>query len=700
MPVTLDAPPSLPTVPYEIAGNATPPMPEATAKEVRAKIDPASLPDANRAATMRTLGYSPSEIAQVEAKVDLGAKLKGAVTKLIERQAANRPLEIKTGEIAIGQHAGIAANLNLTWIPNDDPRIAQDPARAAYDKASGDRPLWIAAGGAVLPHAGISTTIGGVQLGFSADATLSYSILRPYRAELSEAKRLASNASVDLPLTLKKMQETEPGTELVIIGRGRMAGSAGVAAGQTLASGRAWSVGASVGASVDASEEKLLMLRVKRLHGENDVYAQVSVVDTEQWSVGVRGFLGVDANVGELLGGGKLIDRAAEAIDRKIENLAKVEASIVYTATDVDQDRAAFVFGNRGRDADAAFKALFNFDPSLASGDDARFFGVRQARLEQRIQSGAIAIDASAGPFEIIAYARRLASETATFTRTGEDGKTSIIKYRAIDLDKSYSGLISNLFLGARGSQRTLISLEENGVTKRYYHLRHSIEGDGVTTKADLRSAVAMAEIFGAIDDAARARIQDPKVRQLFSGKTTRVMDVSIDDAGLLKVVGATSEERLAAHAKVFAATQGVDVAPWLNTALPDFAYWQNAIIQGPQARTDMGYPNDASDFYRLTKIDLRVAHEAYEEGRRFDAMIGQLEGKSIEDQVRILRDGARQLRISPFGTFGTAALIAGPEHVLVHEMRIKGKDGEMSLKSEGAAVDPRTAIEQGLEAR
>lgn len=700
--MALDLPPTLPpTTHYEVPGNAAPTLPAEVGAKLRATIDPASIPLAQRADQMRAMGYSPEQIAEAtQTKSTSIDKLRGKLTEVLVDQAQNRPLSVKVANVKVGNYAGVALGVNLEWIANDHPRVANDPDRRAYNEKQGQAPVWMAAGGVIAPRVGGSAQFGHVSLGFSADAELSYTLIKPYKAVLSEAKRLATDASVDLPTTLASMRKAPAGTELVIIGRGRLGASAGVGVGHTLASGRGFEVGASASASATVSEEQLLMLRLKT-KANGDVYAQLSAVETDQVSANLSAFLGVDSRLGELLPGGEsgLTGRAARALDRKIENFAKLEAHMTWSATDVAKDRGAFTFSAPGRDAEEAFSALFRFDPSLATSEDAKFAGVKRARFETENKINEVRIGAEAGPLQIISAGRRLDKGSGVLTRIDEAGNKSQIKFHSVDLDADYVGIISKFFIGAQRVERSFVTFQEgDGPVQRYYHLRYEVKDDGKTSKGDLRSALAIARILGAVDPEAEVKLSDPATQEMFSGKTTRILEVSISHEGIAKLAEASGEARRAAHAAAFALDRGLPMAPWMNTEMKDYGYWLGAIHHGPQVAAEMGRTNDASDFWRLFKVDLRIAHEAYWEGINFDRLIEDMKGKTPDEQAQLMKDRAYQFRLNPFGTLGTAALLAGPDHVLVHEARIKSDKGELSLKSEGAAVDPRSAAERALE--
>jgi hypothetical protein len=700
--MAIDLPPTLPpSTHFEVPGTGAPALAPEVGAKLRATIDPTSIPLAQRGEQMRAMGYSPEQIAAAtQTKTSTVDKLRTKLSELLLDQAQNRPLSVKVANVNIGEHAGVALGLNLEWIANDHPRVANDPDRRAFNEKQDQPPVWMAAGGVIAPRVGASAQVGNVSLGFSADAELSYTLIKPYKAELNEAKRLATDASVDLPTTLAAMRKAPAGTELVIMGRGRLAASAGVGVGQTLASGRGFAVGASASASVGVSEEQLLMLRLKT-KANGDVYAQLSAVDTERVSTTLSAFLGVDSRLGEFLpgGGGGLAGRAASAVDRKIENFAKLEAQMTWSATEVASDRGAFTFATPGRDAEDAFRALFRFDPSLATSDDAKFAGIKRARFETENQVKEVRIGAEAGPLQIISAGRRLDQGTGVLTRVDEAGNKTQIKFSSVDLDADYVGIISKFFIGAQKVSRSFVTFQEGeGPVQRYYHLRYEVKDDGKTSNGDLRSAVAIARMLGAIDPEAEVKLADPATKEMFKGKTTRILEVSISHDGIAKLAEASGEARRAAHAAAFALDRGLLIAPWMDKEMKDYNYWLGAIYHGPQTVQDMGRTNDASDFWRQTGVDLRVAHEGYWEGIHFDQLIEGMKGKTPDEQAALMKERAHQFRLNPFGTLGTAALIAGPEHVLVHEARIKSDKGELSLKSEGVAVDPRSAAERALE--
>jgi hypothetical protein len=685
MPVTLDTPPDASqTTRYEAPAPAQQRLPEATAAQLRRVIDPASLPAERREAQMRMLGYSEEAIAGAGGR-DFESKLKEKLGALANKHAANRPLDVTLGEVNVGEHAGIALAISAEWVANDHPRVAHDPDRAAYARSTAEPPLWIAAGGGVFPRAGFSTNVGSVSIGFSADASLSYSLLRPYNASLDEAKRLAKNASVDLPLTLADFRRLEQGAELTVIGRGRIATSAGTGVGHTLASNRHFTVGASAGISAGASEEKVIALRVKKLAGD-EVFASVSVLDTHALNAGLHAFVGVDADIHRV-------------IDHKIEAALKLELSAHHEQAVAEQEVASFVFSQRNRDADRAFAALMRLDTDPASSADAHFFGVRRAHLDEVVRSSSFAVEANAGPLEILALARKTATSHAVLERVNEDGSTSKIVVDSVQLGKSYSGIISNQFLGKRSIARSFVTTrEDGGPPQSFYHLRYTAERDRWTSKGDLRCFLSLAHTLGALDVETVAMTRDPAFERKFLKKeTSRTIDAYITHAGIEKgiekVARASREELVAIHGHVYALQEGIAIAPWLDVTNPKYEEIMWLLHR------DSTIPEDdrqrySESYWRLTNRNLHDDQPAFQEGQKLASRVRALIGKTPEEQAELLASSSADLGFGFWRTFGAVAALAGPENVLVHELALRGAAGSVEVKSEGAIADPRAAIE------
>ncbi len=255
----------------------------------------------------------------------------------------------------------------------------------------------------------------------------------------------------------------------------------------------------------------------------------------------------------------------------------------------------------------------------------------------------------SLGAVNLLHAISRSTERHGTLTATG--GGT--VTYSRARLDDGLSALVSNLWRGKQKLSRELVSVKLPGQAgaSDYLHLRYTVRKDRVTSKKDVQRFVNLARLLGARTADGKA----PAIRSM--GKTDRVVDVYISDAGLRRLSRSTPAQ------------------------LQDAFTRATATLSGGHPGSDPALGRELRTLQSLVK-SLRDAGSARE-------------------RARVFAGASEKLGLNFWRELGMIATVAGPEHVVVNKLQIKGKGGRsLTFAHEGALTDPQQLIDATLGAR
>jgi hypothetical protein len=347
------------------------------------------------------------------------------------------------------------------------------------------------------------------------------------------------------------------------------------------------SVGATFGSSAGVSKALDLSLRLKRLD-KGRVFVSVSKVDTTGTSASLGAHVGVDAKLKQSvpdLGGGlyqKGGELVAGAVDKQLEKWLSLDFRATHTTSKAESEVTNYVIDLNTTAGAAAYEDLLKLDfrkvdQLSAEGD----LSVRQAKLSERTRTEGRELEGKFGPITLL---RSVSSSTESHGHLSSS--RGDITFDRATLADSYSGILSNLWEGKRSISRELVATQEAGAPQPtyYYHVRHRIEGDGNTSKADVRRFLEFADMVGALDGDTKALASQDKFLESF-GDSHRTVDVYLTDGALKSVASAPADTLMRAYA---AAYERLD-RPWdTNYLFGNDKTWEDHALAGhrsPQAR-------------------------------------------------------------------------------------------------------------------
>lgn len=649
----------------------------------------------------------------------LADKLKGKLLDLAKDQVyASRDLSIT--DFKLGDKAGVGVRVQVAPLANDNPLVANDPHRAATTKRmqdAGQKVTWATVGGGLYPHAGFGVSLPAgparVNAGFSANASIGYSVLAPYPLEASSLKTLGKNLTVDLPFNAENARAMAEGTEVRIAGRGTVAANVGVGVGASLADfGGIIQVGASANAGVGVSAEGSLSIAVKKLEGDK-VFVSLSQVDTKAASASVGVNVGVTVNLQDQLPdlGGKIFNEggqlAAKTVEKEIAKMANLDLSAAHSRSKTETVLQNYVIDLSTAEGAKAYDDLLKLDARAADKLGAAGSpSVAFAKLDEVGRTSNLGVNARLGKLELL---KAVSSRTETHGTL--DSSQGRIDYDRARLDQSYSGILSNIWAGKRSMSAELVQTTRPGQpTDSYLHMTQTVAGDKVTTKNDVRKFLALSQMLGAQGQALTAAQDDKKLLGSF-GKTDRTVDVYVTDQGLQALAKASREDVRQAFAKTYetldrpwdmdyliGGNKGVwTQTPWLATGHKDHAEIMSC-LKGYRLGDENAQQLESS--YRfMTGRSLNQDAYAFQQSQKFEALVGKLQAaETPAERAHVFAQADLSLDLEH--ELGAIALIAGGDAVMVNNLGLKdatGKGRDLTFVSEGALRDPKGEIDRIL---
>ncbi len=648
-----------------------------------------------------------------------------------------------------GEYGGVRVVAKAKLISPTDPLIAKNDVRAASTKASidaGEPITWALSGGGLYPslHAGFGIPAGPVRihLGANARAALDYSVLAPYTVQPSAVVDAAKNMTTRLPLGSESARALAGGTEVTIRGTGHVSVYGGATFSENIVEAPGVSVGVSAGATHTSAKDVGLSMVVERLAGDKvkvglDAWDMSSNVESGHLAVGVDSHVGELINLGEGSGTvGAATDAITNLLDKQIERWLKVELRGTHSEWAVKDDKGRYVIDLGKPGGRAAYDALMqrflgltgskSVDVAAPLGDgvgavrswlaspltSAALSDVRSATLAENRHGNSDSVTLHFGPIELLSSVS--SAEAKHGTLTTPDG---VVTYDRAKLTDAHSDIITRWWSGKRSTVREYVSATFTGQpTTSYYHARHTVNSDSITSKNDVRRFVALADILGALPSEAKGLESDKTFLSRFDS-SDRVIDIFLTKAGFEKLCAATDDEIHSAFASSYERLDrpwkmdylwGNDsvwrTTPWLAKDHPKHARLVWLLERGPEPQSNnngRGAGNTRDSEYRYTTgRSLSEDSAAYKEAKNLVSLVGKLRAaESPAERAEILAKAEEDLDLDVAKELATFAKIAGTDDVLVKDLRIVDRTHKKDfvLVSEGEITDPAGLIAASL---
>lgn len=651
----------------------------------------------------------------------LEAKAVDAIKKAIKEQIY-QDRNIEAGDFALGDKAGLKLQLKFQPVEVSDGLVQGDRhRRSVSERMAKEGPVtWLALGGGIYPHAAISTSIPvgsgfNVSAGFSAGASLAYSVLAPYALELDSLKQAGRNLTVDLPLDSVRARKMPEGATVTIGGQGQVAGNVGASYGVDLQKlGEFATVNANAGISVGVSKQAGLEVTAKKLDGDK-IMVQISQSEGTSKNLSDSIHVGLDAHLNNGLPQleNKLLrigeKEATKALDKEIEKYTSIDLRGVYSSSDSKKATRAFVFDLSNPEAQKAYDAFVGLDLRRAQIDTSDpTSGVSLMTYNQDASRDSAAHQWRAFTVNLM----RTMSSTDVENQNLHTDTGDVTISRAV-LDKEYDGLFTSHFLGNRSTTRELVSVSKTDEQDQvFYHLRNATQQDADTTVDDVRKFLSLSKLLGAQPGKMPAGYDTPEFAKKFEN-STRVVDAYVTDEGLRKLAETDPKEVIERYGKIATDLNRPEIVkpneyartwstiPWAAKDEKEYKWVMQCLsvyggADGPSQEILRGRYAQVTGGWDIVK-DINT----YNEGYRITELVKQLkDAKTPRERAEIFAAAKDEQKLDFEAELGTIAAIAGPEAVVVHELSLvdnDNKDRNLTFVSEGQLTDPRPGIQQTL---
>ncbi len=654
-----------------------------------------------------------------------GADLFSNVGSRLQDSFLYRQYGYKPPTLKIGKNGVLWTQLNVKLLKPNDPLILQDPQREATTKAAdqaGKKITWAEVRGAVNPGVWVPAWVPAgpvnVTAGFSADAKLGFSTISPYSNHLKAAVK---SLSFKPPVTPALVRRLPVGTEVAVEGRGRVTISTGIHAGDSLLPVNGpLTVGVSYGVDTYLSKEKTLELRIKRMDHDR---VRVTISRTATTGKGevtsVRA--GVHSNLGKdlpqasgIVGVGERF--AADRVSGLIERWLSLDASQIYSNSDSNQTIASYVLDLSKPDADAAYQALMTLDtrPAQALVGRGASSGVWEANAASTSKSETSGVQAHFGPITLL-------SNMATSTLVHEQLETpegpAVLDSGKVDTN--HENILTRWWSGRKEATSQIVSWDQPGQPQEQdlWHLRSDIKVDGWTSSDNVRKFLLTASALGVQNAATTKALGDSKFQDSF-GASEMVLDATLTDDGLSKVLGASAQQVRQAFSQAYETldkpydvptlpwetNHAWRVSPWLKTDDPNYGTIMYLLAKGPDTASPPGRGNQQTDrnqqYYWLTGRDLGNDSAAYHESLKFEGLIAKLrKAPTPEARAEILAAARNDLPSDDRKEMYALGVLAGQGGMHVDEASIRDRDHNKTLAfvQQGTYQDPQTILASWL---
>jgi hypothetical protein len=489
-----------------------------------------------------------------------------------------------------------------------------------------------------------------------------------------------------MPFSAAVARSLLPGSEVRLEGQGQLALQAGGSprrAQPVLAGvGTASAAGSASGA---LTRECKVSLVVKRLDGDR-VQVALSRTDSGQAAASLSGHADLTLSA-SALASAKVGPVAPEAVAKAQELLDGVTR---WTQADVagklsrarsGLELKSWTLDLSQREGAKAFDELLRLDPRRAERAGST------ARLSASNQERSFAVQAELGKqLSLLNWARQR-SESNLVLRSS-DGDLALSR---VSVGETYSDLVSDLFSGRRAQSTQLLLLQRPGKPlEGFLHVRQTIQGDKLTTEADLHRFLAFAELIGAGSSrTAELRRNATSWRARYDdnfGRSSRTVDLYVTDAGLSKLAQASPERIRAAFAEAYELldrpTQ-VDIrlgdlddvwsrTPWL---VREDANHGTILKLLETEKGSAGWSQADRQYRRITGRSLGVDGAAWQKSQQIVAFAGKLRAaRSPAERAQEFSKLGGSLDLGK--TLATIGMIAGKENLLLNELALRGERG------------------------
>jgi|CXWL01.1.fsa_nt_gi hypothetical protein len=658
-------------------------------------------------------------------------KLKGELQKLLDSEIFSTR-DITLSDVKIGEYSGVSIKTHLQILPDTDPLIANDPVRSASiarARASGTPETWALTGGGVFPSVNVGATIPtgagpDITLGFSAGVGINYAVLAPYPHDATLTLDVVKNNSVGLPFGANSATALKPGTEVNFSGSGNAAANVGTNIGKKLSAsygGATLTAGLWADVGLSVATDAQLSFRVKRLD-ENKVFVAVSqgydIVGKVTAGVTAGADIELPANLpSNVIGGGLLGPTATKLLGgvkglspqdlaNQVNKVMKIDIRAEAAQQKSSREIQSYVFDLSKPEARAAYEKMMLLDfrdadrqvEATRAGADT---GVKAAHYVEQFKSNSESVKATLFTLKALnAVQKRSTTHGVLETSQGR------FEYDRADLEKSYSGLITNFFKGSRETNRALVMLKRpTGEVDNYFHFRSAITSDYVTSQADMRQFLAISELAGGANAATTALRNDSKLLKAF-GTTDRIIDLYIADEGIERLSQMSTVELEDAYAlylrsKTKEETPSKPVENWTGAApWADRDHPRYGMIMECLTTTDGGSGSglELNSEYQAATGGRSLQSDSidYRDCLKWVQLVQKLQSaKSPQQRAKMLVDAHKKLGHG-VDMIGALTAAVGPQNVLVNEMSVKdtSRKLEVVIAREGEIQDPRAIID------
>lgn len=644
----------------------------------------------------------------------VGELMDKAASRLGE-QVLYRDYGVRPPSLSLGGPGGIGFALRLQPLRDTDGRVQDDPHRRETSRRmaeAGTPVTWAEVRGAVEPWAGYPFSIPalgpGVTIGFTTDASVALSVLSPHRHPIRQA---VADLGVHLPFRAEEAKAYAEGTEVELRGRGRLAVSAGARlADHVVPLAGAWTLGASVGIDTYRSRDMELALRVKRLDGSKVAVSVEEVTGKgEGTALSARaGLSGPMPNIPDT--GGRVGDLARKSLTQQAQRWLHAEASIAVSERTANREIQTYVMDLDTPVGRQAYEAALALDlrpaqQAAAAGDPA----MRAIRYDERATTDRRDVDARIGGLTLVDDERQIETGHGRLERP----EGVMIVDRA-DLLHAHEDIVTRWFSGRKRTERQLLAVtpETGGTRETWLRSKQEIKVDLSTPEGAVRRFLVLARHLD-LRSAADGLENNEDVLDAF-GKSERRIEAYVTAEGLERLFKADPDRIREAFARAY---EEIDLpwdqpvlfdsqkasiwrrTPWLATDHPDHGEVMALLRQGSQANGPGNEgPTPDQRYSNLTGRALWQDAEAWRESERLVELLGRMAEAAPADKARLLASFAKEMDTDLARELSTMASVAGPDAVVVPEMRLSGpKAPDLRYGRGEAPRDPRKEIDAAI---
>jgi len=454
-------------------------------------------------------GHALGELLHGDAREGVRDLMTGPAMRAVVRQLGqDRTTQFQAGGIGFSLGGGVSVPFEAHALDASSPEMASYGVRRQHASEG----AWTQASGGFYPHVQLGGNVPvapGVTAGFdvSASGGIGFkAITQSPEGDRDDAVRRAQTMPFEVPLDAGAALALRPGEEVQIAGNGRLAIGANIGAGA-----QAGPVGASATVGFEGGKSVGIGLTVKRGEGTS-----VSV-DVERLS-GLEGTAGVNARAG--LPGFEILNAGANVSG------SRNTTALRHYQFDLADPAAAHAYGELLR-LNASEADHLSTQPTGA---------VRESTLSATTVSRGAEAHARIGPWTLAEWQRSRRDDAQTL----ELGNGGRVESHSFNTHESSDGFFLNRN-GRRAVDMSNITVSQPGQPpESYFHMRAELDNDPQTTSGDWRRWTRVASQIGALDDAGRAQLTRPELRD---SVTTRALDLFLDQPAMERLASLNPDQ-------------------------------------------------------------------------------------------------------------------------------------------------------------